>query len=134
PAINSTEPRTNPPPVTRSNSGSPEGRRGASCVSPVSGWSANTRPLRPALPGPARSAAAPSSAMVFHSLQASHLPAQRPYTAPQFWQMKEGACLGMVISVRQSFEWISVADAETAKVAHVGGKQDQIVSLRRGGD
>ena len=45
-AISSTEPRTNPPPVTRSNSATPEASRGASCVSPASGSSANTRPLR----------------------------------------------------------------------------------------
>jgi hypothetical protein len=33
--------------------------------------------------------------MVFHSPQASHLPCQRPYTAPQFWQMKEATFLAM---------------------------------------
>ena len=33
-------------------------------------------------------ASAPSSASVFHSPQASHLPCQRPQAAPQFWQMK----------------------------------------------
>src|ERR1700739_2633563 len=30
-----------------------------------------------------------SSASVFHSPQASHLPCQRLYAAPQFWQTKE---------------------------------------------
>jgi hypothetical protein len=29
-----------------------------------------------------------SCAMVFHSPQESHLPCQRPKTAPQFWQTK----------------------------------------------
>ena len=95
PAISSTEPRTKPPPVTRSNSGTPEGRRGASWVSPASGSSGNTRPLRAERPGIARSAAAPSSAIEFHSPQESHLPCQRPYMAPQFWQMKERTFLAM---------------------------------------
>src|SRR5690349_10215378 len=107
PAISSTEPRTKPPPVTRSSSGTPEGRRGASCASPASGWSANTRPFRAGRPGPARSAAAPSSAIVFHSPQASHLPAQRPYTAPQFWQMKEGVCFGMVLFFSEAARGLS---------------------------
>ena len=52
PPISSTEPRTKPPPVTRSSSAMPEGRRGASCASPASGSSANRRPLRGARPGP----------------------------------------------------------------------------------
>ena len=58
--------------------GHARGRRGASWVSPVSGSSANTRPLRAERPGRPRSAAAPSSAIVFHSPQDSHLPCQRP--------------------------------------------------------
>src|SRR5260370_176002 len=53
PPTSSTEPRTKPPPVTRSNSAMPEGRRGASCASPASGSSANGRPLRGGRPGPA---------------------------------------------------------------------------------
>src|SRR5205823_15093763 len=96
PAINSTEPRTKPPPVTRSNSGRPDGRRGASWVSPVSGCSAKLRPLRGARPGPAGRPAtppkpakpSPSSTIEFHSPQASHLPCQRAEAAPQFWQTK----------------------------------------------
>src|SRR3954453_15884366 len=146
PAISSTEPRTNRPPVTRSSSGTPDGSRGASWASPASGWSANTRPLRAGRPGPAgdrrrcragragpRGApAAPSSAIVFLAPQASHLPAQRPYTAPQFWQMKEGACLAIsLISVRQRFEWVGVTNADGPKVAHIGGEQEKAVALRR---
>ena len=38
-------------------------------------------------PGPG-GRSAPSSASVFHSPQASHLPCQRGAAAPQFWQMK----------------------------------------------
>src|SRR5262249_9401926 len=33
--------------------------------------------------------------MVFHAPQESHLPCQRPNTAPQFWQMKLGAWRAM---------------------------------------
>ena len=40
-----TEPRTKPPPVTRSSSAMPEEVRGASCVSPASPSSGKTRPL-----------------------------------------------------------------------------------------
>src|SRR5262245_1893931 len=99
PAISSTEPRTNPPPVTRSNSGMPEGRRGASCASPASGSSANSRPLRGARPGPGGRASTPSSTSVFHSPQASHLPCQRPKAAPQFWQTKLRARRAMIYRV-----------------------------------
>ena len=50
PPSSSTEPRTKPPPVTRSNSAMPEARRGASWVSPDSGSSAKAPALarRPA--------------------------------------------------------------------------------------
>jgi hypothetical protein len=85
PPTSSAEPRTNPPPMTRSSSPSPEDRRGASWVSPASGSSANSRPLRGGRPG---ARAAFSSAIVFHSPQASHLPCQRRLAAPQFWQTK----------------------------------------------
>ena len=36
-----------------------------------------------------------SSASVFHSPQDSHLPCQRLYAAPQFWQTKESEDLAM---------------------------------------
>jgi hypothetical protein len=36
-----------------------------------------------------------SSISVFHSSQDSHLPCQRPYAAPQFWQTKESTFLAM---------------------------------------
>ena len=56
PPSSSTEPRTKPPPVTRSSSAMPEGRRGASCASPASGSSAKqpalARRLRPGAGGP----------------------------------------------------------------------------------
>ena len=54
-------------------------------------------------PGPA-GRSAPSSASVFHSPQASHLPCQRGAAAPQFWQMKlrlrldTGIALGMLLT------------------------------------
>src|SRR5581483_5054247 len=97
PPSNSTEPRTKPPPVTRSSSAMPEGVRGASWVSPVRLSSANARPLRfgRRLLGTAAVPAAFSSTSVFHSPQASHLPCQRLYAAPQFWQTKEARALAM---------------------------------------
>jgi hypothetical protein len=59
--------------------GDPRGEPGASWVAPASASSANARPLRGARPGICgRALAAFSSAMVFHSPQASHLPCQRP--------------------------------------------------------
>ena len=38
-----------------------------------------------------------SSTSVFHSPQDSHLPCQRLYAAPQFWQTKESADLAMEV-------------------------------------
>ncbi len=46
PPTSSTEPRTKPPPVTRSNSAMPEASRGASWLLPVRVSSVNSRPLR----------------------------------------------------------------------------------------
>src|SRR5882724_9476336 len=90
PPTRSTEPRTNPPPVTRSNSAIPDGRRGASWLLPVSVSSANCRPLRRERTDTGIVVAPmSSSASVFHSPQDSHLPCQRLYAAPQFWQTKE---------------------------------------------
>src|SRR3954451_4423841 len=97
PPTSSTEPRTKPPPVTRSSSVIPEGRRGASLLLPVRLSSANSRPFRllrmdtGMLVAPVVS----SSTSVFHSLQDSHLPCQRLYAAPQFWQTKESADLAI---------------------------------------
>ncbi len=51
----------------------------------------NARPLRPPRPDTGTWASAFSSMIVLHSPQASHLPCQRPYTVPQFWQTKQGA-------------------------------------------
>src|SRR5437763_16815863 len=97
PPTSSTEPRTKPPPVTRSSSAMPDGRRGASWLLPVKVSSANSRPLRllrietGIVVAPVKS----SSLSVFHSSQDSHLPCQRLYAAPQFWQTKERADLAM---------------------------------------
>ena len=47
-----------------------------------------------------RAVAEDSSAIVFHSPQASHLPCQRPEAAPQFWQMKVCSRRAMRLGVR----------------------------------
>src|SRR6185437_14650479 len=97
PPTSSTEPRTKPPPVTRSSSVMPEGRRGASLLLPVSVSSANVRPLRLERieTGIVVAPVVSSSASVFHSPQDSHLPCQRLKAAPQFWQTKERVFLAM---------------------------------------
>src|SRR3954471_10356120 len=99
PPTNSTEPRTKPPPVTRSSSAIPEGRRGASWLLPVRVSSANSRPLRLLRieTGIVVAPVTSSSTSVFHSPQDSHLPCQRLYAAPQFWQTKESADLAMKV-------------------------------------
>src|SRR5712675_1967817 len=97
PPTKSTEPRTNPPPVTRSSSTMPEDSRGASWLLPVSDSSLNVRPLRLERieTGIEVAPVVSSSASVFHSPQDSHLPCQRLYAAPQFWQTKESVDLAM---------------------------------------
>ena len=68
----------------------PVAMRGASSMSPLSVVSATGRPLRgerSAAGPPPMPPLVPSSTSVFHSPQASHLPAQRECTLPQFWQM-----------------------------------------------
>src|SRR6184192_3451180 len=96
PPTNSTEPLTKPPPVTRSSSAIPEGRRGASWLLPVNVSSANLRPLRlERIEAGIVVAPVSSSTSVFHSPQDSHLPCQRLCAAPQFWQTKERAFLAM---------------------------------------
>src|SRR5450755_5107665 len=97
PPTSSTEPRTKPPPVTRSSSAIPEGRRGASKLLPVRVSSANSRPLRLERieTGIEVAPVVSSSASVFHSPQDSHLPCQRLKAAPQFWQTKERVDLAM---------------------------------------
>src|ERR1044071_1839254 len=95
PPTKSTEPRTKPPPVTRSSSAMPEERRGASWLLPDSVSSWNCRPLRLERIETGTDVAPSSSASVFHSPQASHLPCQRLYAAPQFWQTKEREDLAM---------------------------------------
>src|SRR5215510_6952898 len=95
PPTSSTEPRTKPPPVTRSSSVIPEERRGASWLLPASDSSANCRPLRLERMETGTAVAPISSDSVFHSPQASHLPCQREYAAPQFWQTKESEDLAI---------------------------------------
>src|SRR5713226_6096524 len=99
PPTSNTEPRTNPPPVTRSSSAMPEARRGASKLLPVSVSSANRRPLRLLRieTGIVVAPVTSSSISVFHSPQDSHLPCQRLYAAPQFWQTKERVFLAMKV-------------------------------------
>src|SRR5882724_13711846 len=97
PPTRSTEPRTKPPPVTRSSSAIPEERRGASWLLPVSDSSAKVRPLRLERieTGIDVAPVVSSSTSVFHSPQDSHLPCQRLNAAPQFWQTKESVDLAM---------------------------------------
>src|SRR6185437_401137 len=101
PPTSSTEPLTKPPPVTRSSSAMPEARRGASWLLPVRLSSAKVRPLRleRTEAGMVVAPVTSSSASVFHSPQASHLPCQRLYAAPQFWQTKESVDLAIEIRV-----------------------------------
>src|SRR3954447_6055596 len=97
PPTKSTEPRTKPPPVTRSSSAIPDDRRGASGLLPVSVSSANNRPRRfdRILAGMVAAPVTSSSTSVFHSPQDSHLPCQRLNAAPQFWQTKERVFLAI---------------------------------------
>ena len=75
-----------PPPVTRSSSASPVGMRAILSVAFVSVSSSTTRPFDDRVsPEPGGAATSASSISVFHSPQATHLPAQRGDTAPQFW-------------------------------------------------
>ena len=75
----------------------PDDSRGASWLLPVRLSSANVRPLRLERieTGIEVAPVVSSSASVFHSPQDSHLPCQRLYAAPQFWQTKERVDLAM---------------------------------------
>ncbi len=93
PPINSAEPGTKPPPVTRSNSLLPLTKRGAACDLPFRPVKrSDEAPMPPArvppLPAsePGRGFSTSSSTRVFQSLQASHLPDHLLETAPQDWQ------------------------------------------------
>ena len=79
PPTSSTEPRTKPPPVTRSSSARPEASRGASglCPASVSSWNCRPRRLERIEAGTEAAPVTSSSDSVFHSPQASHLPCQR---------------------------------------------------------
>ena len=89
----------------------PEERRGASWLLPVSDSSANVRPLRLERieTGIEVAPVVSSSTSVFHSPQDSHLPCQRLYAAPQFWQTKERVDLAMEVSVSRVFLFCSIA-------------------------
>src|SRR5579859_469637 len=104
PPTSSTEPRTKPPPVTRSSSAMPEERRGASWLLPARLSSAKVRPLRLLRIDTGTEPVVSSSASVFHSPQDSHLPCQRLYAAPQFWQTKERVDLAMGDGFSGGFE------------------------------
>ena len=80
----------------------PEESRGASWLLPVNDSSLNSRPLRRERieTGIEVAPDVSSSTSVFHSPQDSHLPCQRLYAAPQFWQMKERVDLAIVFGVR----------------------------------
>ena len=67
----------------------PEESRGASWLLPARLSSAKVRPLRLERIDTGTLPVVSSSASVFHSPQDSHLPCQRLYAAPQFWQTKE---------------------------------------------
>src|ERR1700760_1952076 len=95
PPTSRTEPRTKPPPVTRSSSAIPEESRGASWLLPARLSRAKVRPLRLARTDTGTLPLVSSSASVFHSPQDSHFPCQRLYAAPQFWQTKESVDLAM---------------------------------------
>src|SRR5690606_17153902 len=95
----SAEPRTNPPPVTRSNSARPVTTRAALSVSPASGTRLAGRPLERAAFGPAPTPESTTSSTIeFHSPQASHRPCQRLDTAPQAWHKKEVFVLATIAS------------------------------------
>src|ERR1700743_3132674 len=96
PPTSSAEPGTSPPPVTRSNSLMPVGRRwgGASSVFRSSRVMRGPWPRR-AAPEPS-GGAMPSSVMVFQPPQASHLPDHLAWVAPQDWQAKLGEDLAMI--------------------------------------
>ena len=87
PPTSMAEPRTIPPPVTRSSSAISVRIRGASSISPESDVSATGVPFLACRPGPPpMPPAGLSSTMVFHAPQPSHFPAQRACTVPQLWQ------------------------------------------------
>src|SRR5690242_18747583 len=95
PPTSSADPATSPPPVTRSNSLMPVGRRGGGASSVLRSSSVILRPFaRRAAPLPS-GGATPSSTMVFQPPQASHLPAHFAVTAPQDWQTKDTEDLAM---------------------------------------
>src|SRR3978361_2112653 len=118
PPTNKTEPRTKPPPVTRSSSPMPDDRRGASWLLPVRLSSANVRPLRLERieTGIEVAPVVSSSASVFHSPQDSHLPCQRLKAAPQFWQTKERVFLAMRRCVAGWVGWWPLHSTEILKV------------------
>src|SRR5690242_14515471 len=86
PPTNSAEPGTKPPPVTRSNSAMPVGRRWGGASSVFRSSRLILRPLILLLAPEPKGGAMPSSVMVFHPPHASHLPDHLAWVAPQDWQ------------------------------------------------
>src|SRR5689334_8553491 len=89
PPTSKAEPGTNPPPVTRSNSAMPVGRRWGGASSVFKSSSVILRPFTRRLAPDPKGGAIPSSVMVFQPPQASHLPDHLAWVAPQDWQTKE---------------------------------------------
>src|SRR6185295_777234 len=86
PPTNRAEPGTSPPPVTRSNSPMPVGRRLGGASSVFRSSRLILRPLTRRDAPPPKGGAMPSSVMVFQPPQASHLPDHLAWVAPQDWQ------------------------------------------------
>ena len=95
----------------------PEDRRGASLLLPVSDSSANVRPRRFERIDTGTLPVVSSSASVFHSPQDSHLPCQRLYAAPQFWQTKERVDLAMKGRVAVSVERVATHSMKRSRGA-----------------
>src|SRR5579864_1727387 len=88
PPTSSAEPGTRPPPVTRSNSAIPVGRRWGGASSDFRSSRVILRPLTRRLAPDPKGGATPSSVMVFQPPQASHLPDHLAWVAPQDWHTK----------------------------------------------
>src|SRR6185369_1476453 len=85
PPISTSVPGTMPPPRTRSNSVTPDGRRRSSCGSiSVNATALTSRSLNPLLPR--RDGCVFSSTNEFHSPHSGHLPSHLPERCPQLWQ------------------------------------------------
>src|SRR5580704_16655357 len=90
------EPGTSPPPVTRSNSAMPVGRRWGGASSVLRSSRVMRRPFALRVAPDPSGGATPSSVMVFQPPQDSHLPDHLAWVAPQDWQTKLGEDLAMI--------------------------------------